>query len=301
MKTLILVTALAVAASACGVFQPTAAEREARTTRRITTLLHDVDATAEQQEQILATTGALRARFNEKRSPGARAVMLAQWNSAVPDEAALVVAIDESAARRIADAHAVVDAGARIHQTLTAAQRVQLEEQLPLKKVRFVAGLVQKVGYGPPTTRDELVARAGTRFATVLDEINATDEQRAALQPLLAAVIDDAASLLSTPEALKDAAVFAWQSDDADVKALHALIDAEGEQATLAAHSAAAALVKAHAILNVEQRAALAAHLQRGGHPGQGAHGSADPLTEVSEVSEVPERADLSASHFSKR
>ncbi|MDP2342961.1 MAG: Spy/CpxP family protein refolding chaperone [Deltaproteobacteria bacterium] len=269
--TLIAVTLVAVAASACGgPWRSTPAEREARTTKHIETLLTDIDATPEQETRILALTTSVRERLHSKRDPskGARAVVAAQWSSEQPDAAVVAAAVDQSAALRIADAHAIVDAAVGIHQTLTIEQRSKLEEQLPLKRMRFAAGLAQKLGYGPPSSSEELSERAQARFTKVLDELEATEEQRAALQPLFAAVVDDAGPLASTPETVKETLVSAWQTkelDADDVAALHALVDDEAAKVTLAAQSASRALLQAHAILTVDQRALLKKRLERGG------------------------------------
>lgn len=279
MKTLVAVTLLAVAASACGgPWSATPAEREARTTRRIEALLTDVDATPAQRAQILGVTSGVRDRHHGDReaTKATRAVFVEQWSADAPDAAVVRLAVEEGVALKLAHAHALVDAGVEIHQTLTPAQRTKLEDQLPLGRARFAMGLVQRAGYGPPATKEELAERAEVRFTEALDELKATDAQRAALRPLLAAVLDDVAPLTATPGTLKDALVSAWQSDKADAVALHALIDLEGDKAAVAAQSAASALIKAHAILTVEQRAQLATRLQNGGGCHHGHHGDTD-------------------------
>lgn len=261
MRTLLTLTLTVAALAACG--RPTQAERDERMTKHIERALDDVAATQQQKDRILAvvkdTRAQLRAQKDAKEKT--RAALLAQWNAATVDRDAVKLAVDEATSRAIADAHTVVDAGVQIHDTLTPAQRAQLEEKMPTGRARFAFGVAHRMGYGPPTTKEELRARADARFADWMDEIDATDDQRAQLSPLLTSVLDAANPLLATPATLKDAALGAWRSDAVDAAALHALVDAEGKKLTTLASTTADALASAHAVLTPEQRAKVATRM----------------------------------------
>lgn len=261
MKAL-LALPLALALAACGGPFGRGGSIEERAVKRAEKIASRVDADDAQRaalKQAAATLGAeLGAARDDARD--ARAAAKAILTADAVDAAALQAEADRLAAAFAKSGHAVVDAGASAHAALSPAQRARLvQEAKPGRGARAAFWVATKLGYGPPVDAADAKERAQERVADLLDEIEATEQQRAQLEPLLVGFVDDAAPLLDRPVVVKDALLAAWSSEDPDVDALHAMIDAEAARVRDALRAGSSRLAQAHGILTPEQRATIAA------------------------------------------
>lgn len=264
---LALALPLALAASACGVGQTP----EERALARADSLLDDVNATPDQRVRVRAVVTDLTKTFAENKTAraGAKDVLLAQLQAKEANADVINAEAKKATTAFTNNAHAVVDAGVAIHQTLTPEQRAILTEKAKpgrfMKAGFFVAG---RMGYGPPASADEARERASARLEKGLDGIEATDEQKQALRPIAESLVAEALPLLDDKDVIVAAVTTAWKSERPDAAALHALVDAESAKVNELAQSAADSFVQAHAILTPEQRATLAMKVANGGCDG---------------------------------
>lgn len=266
---LALALPLALAASACGVGQTP----EERALSRADSLLDDVNATPDQRARVRAVVTDLTKTFadNKKTRVGSKDVLLAQLQAKEANVDTINAEANRATTAFAKNAHAVVDAGVAIHQTLTPEQRAVLAEKAkPGRFMRagfFVAG---RMGYGPPASADEAKERAASRLEKSLDSIEATDAQKTALRPIAESLVAEAAPLLDDKDAIFAAVTTAWKSERPDAASLHALVDTETAKINDVARSAANSFVEAHAILTPEQRTTLATNIANGGCDGHG-------------------------------
>lgn len=264
---LALALPLTIAAAGCG-FGSFGQTPEQRALSRADSLLDDVDATPDQRAKVRAVVTDLTTTFaaNKKARAGSRDVMLAQLTAKTADAKVVRAEATRSTQALAANAHAVIDAGVAIHQALTPEQRAILTEKATpgrfMKAGFFVA---RTVGFGPPMNSDEGKARAAERLEERLDDIEATDAQKAALRPIAEGLLADALPLLDDREVIVSAFTTAWKSESPDAAKLHALVDDEIGKVDLLAQSASESFVQAHAILTPEQRTQLAAQMASGG------------------------------------
>lgn len=276
---LALAVPLALGASACGIGQ----SPEQRALTRAESLLDDVDATEDQRVRVRAVVTDLTKTFaeNKKARSGSKDALLAQLTAQRADVNVINAEADKATGAFAKNAHAVVDAGVAIHQTLTPEQRAILSEKAKpgrwMKAGFFVAN---RMGYGPPADADEAKARADARLEKGLDAIDATDEQKKALRPIAAALVAQAVPLLDDKDVVLNAFTSAWKSDRPDAPALHALVDDEATKVNALARAAAESFVQAHAILTPEQRTTLATRIAEGGCDGDAADDTAGSKSE---------------------
>lgn len=275
--TLALALPLALAASACGIGQTP----EQRALSRAESLLDDVDATEDQRVRVRAVVSDLTKTFaeNKKARAGSKDVLLAQLQAKAADVDVINAEATKATTAFTNNAHAVVDAGVAIHQTLTPEQRAILADKAKpgrfMKAGFFVAG---RMGYGPPASPEEAKQRAAARLEKGLDSIEATDAQKKALRPIAESLVAEAAPLLDDRDVILAAVTTAWKSERPDAASLHALVDAEAAKINDVARTAAESFVEAHAILTPEQRATLATKMANGGCDG---HGDDDAQTDA--------------------
>jgi protein CpxP len=266
---LALALPLALAASACGVGQTP----EQRALSRADSLLDDIDATPDQRVRVRAVVSDLTKTFaeNKKTRSGSKDVLLAQLQAKQANVDVITAEADKATTSFAKNAHAVVDAGVTIHQTLTPEQRAILGEKAKpgrfMKAGFFVAG---RMGYGPPSSPDEAKERAASRLEKQLDALEATDEQKKALRPIAEALVLEAVPLLDERDVIVTAVTNAWKSERPDAAALHALVDDETAKINELARTAAGSFAEAHAILTPEQRTTLATKMANGGCDGHG-------------------------------
>jgi hypothetical protein len=248
----LLVLFAAFAVSACGFKSPEA---------RVDAGLDTVKATDAQRATIKKATTAFFDTAKKEREArlAARDTIKAELAGDKPSEEKLAAAATTATQSFVTTAHAFIDAGAVVHDTLSKEQRATLSDDIkPNKGARaawFVAG---RMGFGPPDDAKDAEARAQKGVDRMLNRIEATDAQRKVLEPLALSLAKDAAPLLDDQKALGDALLTAWKSDAAvDTKALHALIDADAGKIDALAKRAAADAVTAHGVLTKEQRAKL--------------------------------------------
>lgn len=266
---LALALPLALVVSACGMNQTP----EERALSRADSLLDDVNATEDQRVRVRAVVSDLTKTFaeNKKARAGSKDVLLAQLQAPTADAAVVNAEATKATTAFTKNAHAVVDAGVAIHQTLTPEQRSILAEKA--KPGRFLkAGffMANRMGYGPPASADEAKQRAAARLEKSLDSIDATDEQKKALRPIAEALGAEAAPLLDDRDVILAAVTTSWKSERPDAASLHALVDTEAAKINDVALSAASSFVEAHAILTPEQRTTLATNFANGGCDGHG-------------------------------
>lgn len=272
---LALALPLALAASACGIGQTP----EERALSRADSLLDDVDATPDQRVRVRAVVTDLTKTFadNKKTRVGSKDALLAQLQAKEANVDVINAEANKATTAFAKNAHAVVDAGVAIHQTLTPEQRAILAEKAkPGRFMRagfFVAG---RMGYGPPASADEAKERAASRLEKGLDSIEATDEQKKALRPIAESLVAEAVPLLDDRDVILTAVTTAWKSERPDAASLHALVDTETAKINDVARSAANSFVEAHKILTPEQRATLATKMANGGCDGHGDETSAE-------------------------
>jgi periplasmic protein CpxP/Spy len=119
-------------------------------------------------------------------------------------------------------------------------------------------------GFGPGG-RDpaRMAAFVKDHVDDVLDDVDATPDQRQQIQALVSGVLEQAQSLHQGQADAHAQLLAAWKSDAPDAAQLHALVDQRVDAMRAVAHQAVDAGVKAHAILTPEQRAKVTKKLER--------------------------------------
>ncbi len=119
-------------------------------------------------------------------------------------------------------------------------------------------------GFGPHG-RDpaKVAAYVKAHVDDVLDDVNATPDQRQQIQALVSGVLDQAKTVHQGQADAHEQLLAAWEADQPDAAALHALVDQRVDQMRALAHAAVDAGVKAHGILTPDQRAKITKKLQR--------------------------------------
>jgi Spy/CpxP family protein refolding chaperone len=111
-----------------------------------------------------------------------------------------------------------------------------------------------------PATADR---RITGHLDDVLDDVKATDAQRARIQAIKSRLLPELAALASSHHKAQQELVAQLSSDHPDQARLHALVDQEIEALRAAAHKSVDGVVEAHATLTPEQRAPLVKKLRR--------------------------------------
>jgi Spy/CpxP family protein refolding chaperone len=93
------------------------------------------------------------------------------------------------------------------------------------------------------------------RVDDLLDEVDATDEQRKALAGVEKPVLEEAFRFFDGHPAAKKELWAEWSSDRADAERVHARVDERIDGLRKVAHAVADAVLKAHAVLTPAQRA----------------------------------------------
>jgi periplasmic protein CpxP/Spy len=115
-------------------------------------------------------------------------------------------------------------------------------------------------GHGDPARMEQ---RIGRHLDQVLDDIDATPEQRQQILAVKDRLLEKGKALHGgRREAMKDL-LAQWQSPTLDPAAVHAKIDARAKEMQAFAHEAADALVEVHGILTPAQREKVARKWQR--------------------------------------
>lgn len=115
---------------------------------------------------------------------------------------------------------------------------------------------------GTPEERfDRAQSYAHDRLGDKLDDLEATDAQRARISQIEQALFSEARPLVLSHRQVKLELVDELRGDRPDAAKLHALIDARAAAYTAFAHKMVDAAVEVHGVLTPEQRAKLNAEL----------------------------------------
>jgi Spy/CpxP family protein refolding chaperone len=95
------------------------------------------------------------------------------------------------------------------------------------------------------------------RVDDALDELNATDAQRAKAHALKDRLFDDALKMRAEKEQVRAALIEQWKADRPDPAAVHREVDRIADEFRAFAHQAADAALELHQSLTPEQRAEL--------------------------------------------
>ncbi len=109
----------------------------------------------------------------------------------------------------------------------------------------------------------QMEAFAAKRLDHILDELDATDAQRARLGVIRDRLLGRAKTYLSGRGSLHQAFLEAIGDEKPDAAALHALVDQRFEEMRKLAHEAVDGAIEAHGILTPAQRGQVADHLQK--------------------------------------
>ncbi len=96
----------------------------------------------------------------------------------------------------------------------------------------------------------------------VLDELDATDDQRAQIAPLADQLVDSAMNRFADREAFREELLALWQAPTPDTKQARETVFARVEAARALGHEAIDAAARAHGVLTPKQRVALADQLE---------------------------------------
>ncbi|MBI5543550.1 MAG: Spy/CpxP family protein refolding chaperone [Deltaproteobacteria bacterium] len=137
------------------------------------------------------------------------------------------------------------------------------------RKLLFVAlgiaaiGLLAGFGFGPSMGRGAMDPKKLDRFVTwrindVLDDLEATPQQRQQVLALKDRLLAEAKPMHEARAQVHEQLTQMWKSDKPDSRVLHALIDQRVEEFRALAHKAADGAIELHGILSPAQRAELA-------------------------------------------
>lgn len=120
-------------------------------------------------------------------------------------------------------------------------------------------------GHGCGSHRDpaRMERMISSHLDDVLDDLDATAEQRAQISAVKDRLVAEGKALRSGKEPLRNELLGQWDSPTPDVSRVHAIIDQKGEAMKGFAHKVADGLAEVHAILTPEQRAKLARKAKR--------------------------------------
>lgn len=116
----------------CGGGHPDSAHLDRMVTSHLEDALEDLDATPAQKAQVMALKDRLLQQGAALRQGGqeTRRQLLAQWDSATPDRAAVHALIDARIDAMRAFAHQAADAGVDLHGILTPEQRAKISKKI---------------------------------------------------------------------------------------------------------------------------------------------------------------------------
>jgi protein CpxP len=124
-----------------------------------------------------------------------------------------------------------------------------------------------------PKRRYEMITR---KVDQMMDQIEATDAQRAQINQLKDKLFNEGMELRSSQRGLTRELLADWDAAQVDAKGVHAQVDKRIEALRAFAHDAADASIQVHDILTAEQRAQLKQelrqHFDRAGEMHEDAH-----------------------------
>jgi protein CpxP len=154
------------------------------------------------------------------------------------------------------------------------------KEDVMWKKIGTVAAALLLLGVGLVTLtafrgggcfrghghRDpaQMTAFVTNRVEDVLDDVDATPDQRAKILAMKDRMLDAAKAVHQDQGATHEALLDAWKSDaQPDAAKLHALVDQRADEMRKLAHEAVDAGIEVHGILTPDQRAKLTKKIER--------------------------------------
>jgi periplasmic protein CpxP/Spy len=117
--------------------------------------------------------------------------------------------------------------------------------------------------FGPGGRPEEMAAFMTARVDDALDDIKATDAQRATVHAAKDRVLEKVKALRGDRRQMHEELLAAWKSDSADKAKLHALVDQRIEEMRAVGHEAVDAAAEVHDALTPEQRQQVAERMER--------------------------------------
>ena len=118
-------------------------------------------------------------------------------------------------------------------------------------------------GHGHPRDPAEVAAFVGARVDDVLDDLNATPDQRTRVNAIKDRLLAAAQKARGDRAATHETLLAEWKSTAPDAQKLHALVDERADTMKAFAHQAVDAGVEIHSILTPEQREKLTKKIER--------------------------------------
>lgn len=141
-----------------------------------------------------------------------------------------------------------------------------------LQRLLAIGGLLVAAGFATGCHRGpgghhgdpaKLAAFVTERVDDALDDLDATDPQRAKIHAVKDRLLAEAAKARGDREALHAELLATWKADAVDRARLHAIVDERIDALRVFAHAAADGAADAHDVLTPEQRAKVAKKLER--------------------------------------
>jgi len=129
-----------------------------------------------------------------------------------------------------------------------------------LAAVGLLAGFASKWEHRDPQRAQEFMSK---RIDRLLDQINATPEQRAKINEIKDQLMQQGTALRQAHRDLKKELITQWQSPQVDAAKIHAMVDQRVEEFRARAQQAADAMVQLHDVLTPEQRAQVQQELSK--------------------------------------
>ena len=109
----------------------------------------------------------------------------------------------------------------------------------------------------------QIAAMASKHVEDVLDDVNATPDQRTRILAIKDRLLADVQAAHADRKATHETVLAAWKSDAPDAASLHALVDQRMDAARKLAHQAVDAGIEVHGVLTPDQRAQLTKKIER--------------------------------------
>ncbi len=118
-------------------------------------------------------------------------------------------------------------------------------------------------GHGGHRDPAQMAAHVNARVDDLLDDVNATPDQRTQIHGIVDRMIAEAQQAHAGQQGTHDELFAQWKSDAPDAAKLHALVDQRIDELRKIAHDAVDAGIQVHGILTPDQRATLTKKAER--------------------------------------
>ncbi len=136
-----------------------------------------------------------------------------------------------------------------------------------LAAIGLLAGFADRMEHRDPKGAHDFMSQ---RIDQLLNDIKATDAQRAQINPLKEQLIQQGTALRQSQMDLHKELMAEWQNSQVDAAKIHAMVDQRVEAFRALAQKAADAVIQLHDVLTPEQRAQLGKELQTHHHHHEG-------------------------------